>query len=154
MSERTEFERELVRRLADAAPAAAPGALERARLAIANVPQRRGLIRLSSAMGSVPWMQATAAVAVVVAAMVVGYALGRLSPRMGDGPSATPSPSPSAAAPVQRVDQDDAWPGEVRDEPLPPAGVVPFRDLEREQLLPRSQGGRDRCASLGRPHAD
>ena len=93
MSEHSYFERELIQRLADAAPPAAPGAVQRARLAIVDVPQRRGLTRLTSAMDSAPWMRAAAAVAVVVAALFVGYALGRLSPRVGDGPSATPSPS-------------------------------------------------------------
>lgn len=93
MSEHTDFERELVQRLAHGAPPAAPGSLERARLAIVNVPQRRGLLRLAPVTGSVQWMRAAAAVAVVVAALVVGYALGRISPLVGDGPSATPSPS-------------------------------------------------------------
>ena len=93
MSERTDFERELVRRLADAARSAEPGAVERARLAIVNVPQRRGLSRWTSATLMMPWVQVAATVGVIVAAVLVGYALGRLGPRPGDGRTATPTPS-------------------------------------------------------------
>jgi hypothetical protein len=117
--QRTDFERELVRRLADAARAAAPGALERAKLAVASTPQRRAWhIGLTSAAGEVHWLQAAAAVAVVLAALVVGYALGRLSPRVGDGPSATPSPSLSAEVLPWTPDRAlKDWPVPVRPEP-------------------------------------
>jgi hypothetical protein len=129
----SDFERVLMRRLAEAAPAAAPGALESLRLAIVGVPQRNPWhAQVAGAFANTHWMK-TAATGAVLAALVVGLAVGREAPRVGNGPFLSPSPSPPGTPLVWTPDRAQMdWPLPVRVEvPGPPV----WRTLQSDSQL-------------------